>query len=75
MVGLAGESGSGKSTLAYAVTRLLRDPGIITAGEANYYDWPEGSYLDTSDRTVTSRDVLDPAQPRIVDLLDRRSPG
>ncbi len=34
VLGLAGESGSGKSTLAYAVTRLLRAPGVITAGSA-----------------------------------------
>src|SRR5262249_19773594 len=32
VLGLAGESGSGKSTLAYAVTRLLRAPGVITGG-------------------------------------------
>jgi peptide/nickel transport system ATP-binding protein len=32
--GLAGESGSGKSTLAYAISRLLRMPGVITGGEA-----------------------------------------
>ena len=32
-VGLAGESGSGKSTLALAVTRLLRYPGRISAGQ------------------------------------------
>src|SRR5262249_54108132 len=32
VVGLAGESGSGKSTLAYAVTRLLRPPGVIVGG-------------------------------------------
>ena len=44
IVGLAGESGSGKSTLAYAVARLLRDPGVITAGEVYFYDWPKGSY-------------------------------
>jgi peptide/nickel transport system ATP-binding protein len=34
--GLAGESGSGKSTLAYAITRLLRPPGVITAGQARF---------------------------------------
>src|ERR1700683_3034445 len=34
VLGLAGESGSGKSTLAYAVTRLLRPPGVIAAGSA-----------------------------------------
>jgi peptide/nickel transport system ATP-binding protein len=33
VMGLAGESGSGKSTLAYAMTRLLRAPGMITGGE------------------------------------------
>ena len=32
VTGLAGESGSGKSTFAYAITRLLRAPGVITAG-------------------------------------------
>ena len=35
VLGLAGESGSGKSTLAYAITRLLRAPGIITAAAAS----------------------------------------
>jgi peptide/nickel transport system ATP-binding protein len=34
VLGLAGESGSGKSTLAYALTRLLRTPGVITGGSA-----------------------------------------
>ena len=62
VVGLAGESGSGKSTLAYAVTRLLRDPGVITGGEAFFYDWPKGSYRGT-DADGTS------SQPRLVDLL------
>ncbi len=37
VLGLAGESGSGKSTLAYAVTRLLREPGVITAGSAIFH--------------------------------------
>jgi peptide/nickel transport system ATP-binding protein len=36
VLGLAGESGSGKSTLAYAITRLLRAPGVITAGSARF---------------------------------------
>jgi peptide/nickel transport system ATP-binding protein len=36
VLGLAGESGSGKSTLAYAITRLLRAPGVITAGQARF---------------------------------------
>ncbi len=37
VLGLAGESGSGKSTLAYAITRLLRAPGMITAGSVGYH--------------------------------------
>ena len=37
VLGLAGESGSGKSTLAYAITRLLRAPGVITGGEARLH--------------------------------------
>jgi peptide/nickel transport system ATP-binding protein len=38
--GLAGESGSGKSTLAYAITRLLRAPGMITGGSVSYHSKP-----------------------------------
>jgi peptide/nickel transport system ATP-binding protein len=37
VLGLAGESGSGKSTLAFALTRLLRPPGVITGGEIRYF--------------------------------------
>src|SRR5215468_3116118 len=37
VLGLAGESGSGKSTFAYAVTRLLRAPGVITGGAARFH--------------------------------------
>ena len=33
VLGVAGESGSGKSTLVYGLTRLLRAPGVITAGD------------------------------------------
>jgi peptide/nickel transport system ATP-binding protein len=36
VLGLAGESGSGKSTLAYAMTRLLRAPGVITGGKVRF---------------------------------------
>ena len=37
VTGLAGESGSGKSTFAYAITRLLRAPGVITAGSVRLH--------------------------------------
>jgi peptide/nickel transport system ATP-binding protein len=37
VAGLAGESGSGKSTLAYALTRLLRAPGVITGGSVRLH--------------------------------------
>ncbi|HEV3289823.1 MAG TPA: ABC transporter ATP-binding protein [Streptosporangiaceae bacterium] len=40
VLGLAGESGSGKSTLAYAMTRLLRAPGIITGGQVLFHASP-----------------------------------
>ncbi len=40
VLGLAGESGSGKSTLAYAITRLLRAPGMITGGSVRFYPAP-----------------------------------
>lgn len=33
VLGIAGESGSGKSTLVYAMTRLLRAPGLISGGD------------------------------------------
>jgi peptide/nickel transport system ATP-binding protein len=57
VVGLAGESGSGKSTLAYAVTRLLRDPGVITAGQAHFYEYPQGSYGDRSQSRATAKEI------------------
>jgi peptide/nickel transport system ATP-binding protein len=69
VVGLAGESGSGKSTLAYAVTRLLRDPGVITGGEAYFYDWPKGSYRTTDTDRLDDPIGAASAQPRLVDLL------
>jgi len=37
VLGLAGESGSGKSTLAFAVTRLLRPPGVIVGGSVRMH--------------------------------------
>jgi peptide/nickel transport system ATP-binding protein len=43
VLGIAGESGSGKSTLAYAVTRLLRDPGVIVGGTATFHSRPDGA--------------------------------
>jgi peptide/nickel transport system ATP-binding protein len=50
VLGLAGESGSGKSTLAMAVIRLLRSPGVITAGEVLFHSKPLGG--DGSSETI-----------------------
>jgi peptide/nickel transport system ATP-binding protein len=58
VLGLAGESGSGKSTLVYAATRLLREPGVITAGEVRLHSAREGhstgvvDLLDLSEREL-----------------------
>ena len=51
VLGLAGESGSGKSTLAMAALRLLRWPGVITAGEVIFHSKPtsEGGHAQTID--------------------------
>ncbi len=45
-LGIAGESGSGKSTLAYVVTRLLRPPGQVTAGQVLYHRGDTGEVVD-----------------------------
>lgn len=37
ILGIAGESGSGKSTLAVALLRLLKPPGKVIAGSADFY--------------------------------------
>ncbi|WP_084613939.1 ABC transporter ATP-binding protein [Nakamurella lactea] len=66
VIGLAGESGSGKSTLAYAVTRLLRDPGVITAGEVRFYQWPKGSFQQPADGPTGAPGTV---RPRTIDLL------
>jgi peptide/nickel transport system ATP-binding protein len=57
VLGLAGESGSGKSTLAYGATRLLRQPGIITAGSVLFRPYTERQdiaidILDASPETL-----------------------
>jgi peptide/nickel transport system ATP-binding protein len=37
--GLAGESGSGKSTLAHSITRLLKPPGYVVAGQIKFMEF------------------------------------
>ncbi len=57
VLGLAGESGSGKSTLALAATRLLRDPGVITAGRVRF-DPGNGQPIDLLDAEEPQLRVL-----------------
>ena len=56
ILGLAGESGCGKSTLAYAITRLLRPPGLITAGHAVFHS-REGYDIDLS--AISGKELRD----------------
>jgi peptide/nickel transport system ATP-binding protein len=56
VIGVAGESGSGKSTLAHAVTRLLRPPATVTAGEIVYH--PAGAGAAPIDILALSPDQL-----------------
>jgi peptide/nickel transport system ATP-binding protein len=54
VLGRAGESGSGKSTLAYAITRLLRAPGVITGGQVLFRprDLPAVSLLAAGEQQL-----------------------
>jgi peptide/nickel transport system ATP-binding protein len=65
VLGLAGESGSGKSTLAFAVTRLLRAPGVITAGEVRYHPG-DGAFVDLLQAGETALRVLRWSQISVV---------
>jgi peptide/nickel transport system ATP-binding protein len=55
VLGLAGESGSGKSTLAYAITRLLRAPGVITGGQVLLHS---GTAADAPPSSAATFDLL-----------------
>jgi peptide/nickel transport system ATP-binding protein len=68
MLGLAGESGSGKSTLGYAITRLLKPPAEIVAGEVLYF--PRAS----RQASASSPNGSPPPAPQPVDIL-RLAPG
>lgn len=46
ILGLAGESGSGKTTLTNTVTRLLRSPANVVAGEVLYHRRGGGEPVD-----------------------------
>jgi peptide/nickel transport system ATP-binding protein len=54
VLGLAGESGSGKSTLVYAATRLLRSPGVVTAGSVVLHSYGETG----TEKVPTTVDLL-----------------
>ncbi len=65
VLGLAGESGSGKSTLAYAITRLLRPPGIITGGDVRFHPEP-GRCVDLLEADAEQLRVLRWSQISVV---------
>ena len=73
VLGLAGESGSGKSTLAYAITRLLRAPGLITGGSVAYYPEMPGATAGRrsarADGMRGGRGGSSPPGNTVVDLL------
>jgi peptide/nickel transport system ATP-binding protein len=58
VLGLAGESGSGKSTLAMAIIRLLRWPGVITAGEVLFHSRPASGEKRTVDLLASGEEEL-----------------
>jgi peptide/nickel transport system ATP-binding protein len=65
VLGLAGESGSGKSTLAFAITRLLRAPAVITAGDVEYHA-ADGAVVDVLQAVEPTLRVLRWAQISVV---------
>jgi peptide/nickel transport system ATP-binding protein len=54
VLGVAGESGSGKSTLVYAMTRLLRAPGLISGGVVNLNTTRSGDAGEETINLVTA---------------------
>ena len=46
VLGIAGESGCGKSTLAYALTRLLRPPAELKAGQVEFFGRDDAAPVD-----------------------------
>ncbi|HLT61997.1 MAG TPA: dipeptide/oligopeptide/nickel ABC transporter permease/ATP-binding protein [Microlunatus sp.] len=68
ILGLAGESGSGKTTLTNTITRLLRSPARVVAGEVIYHRGSnrterKGSASAESGRTAI--DVLALSEPEL----------
>ena len=73
VVGIAGETGSGKSTLVHAITRLLRPPAAVVAGQvwlhprAGIGDRPEGSSAAAT--AMSTAAGIAPADEPPVDLV------
>ena len=76
VLGLAGESGSGKSTLAFAITRLLRSPGVITGGEVRF-SRPGGRPVDMleAERTFVADLAVVPDLAGHAERDERAQPG
>ena len=75
ILGLAGESGSGKSTLGYAITRLLKPPAEIIAGEVLYWSRAgRTSYTSASGSPSPRREGGPEGEDSPLDVL-RLAPG
>ena len=70
-VGLVGESGCGKSTLGFALTRMLRPPARLQAGEI-LFDGMDISLLDGEDAAPTAPQRL---RARAAERHERAQPG
>jgi oligopeptide/dipeptide ABC transporter ATP-binding protein len=57
ITGIAGESGSGKSTLARALIRLIKPPGLITAGEIFFKGHDLLRLSEAQMRALRGRDI------------------
>jgi peptide/nickel transport system ATP-binding protein len=69
--GLAGESGCGKSTVAFALARLTRLPGLVSA-RLKAYRWNEVSFVFQS--AMNALNPVIPVSEQITDVIHTHQP-